>query len=258
MKKTLFPFCLLVAILAYQAALHAQDSASQIYNPMPEAEYLPDVHLNKKTHPEKIIFSQIKLSDDNPDLNSFAKNSPRVQKAQSIDKTAMEYSEYNRINSNYNMHDKNGIIVAHTYLKLDEYSSLQDMVVFDELDETTFFKFKSYGYNVGLVPEDIAKFSKLALSKPSAEHAFRQLGSNQVALAEFILKPIYADKKMPLMMNGEKLWLMFARIAEFRLWASGDEHKLLWYYRAPWHNLNDNNQLNELFEPEVLESSINQ
>lgn len=246
-----------IALFAlFTLVIYAPQTHAQAIEPMAEAEYLPNVQLNRKTHPEKIVFSQIKLSDDNPDIDSFARLSPRVRKAQSIDKSAMEYSEYNRINTNYNMHDKNQTIIVHTALALDEYSSLQDMVVFDELDETTFFKFKAYGYNVGIVPEDVIKFSKLALSKPSAERAFGALGSNPVALAEFVLKPVYADKKKPLMINGDEFWLMFARIAEFRLWAAGDEPQLLWYHRAPWHSINDNNQLNDLFTNDVLRSSI--
>ncbi len=216
-------------------------------NLLPESSILPDVKMMKRTHPEKIVFTQVKLAGDRADIDSFAKASPRVAKAQDIDKTAMALAEYNRIGNAYNMHDEKGMVVVHTQLRADEYSSLQDMIVFDEFDETSFFQFQYYGYNVGIVPEDIQKFSNLALSKTSAERFFRILNSDKDITAEFILIPSYSDTQQPLMMNEKMLWLMSARVGEFRLWSNEADPQLLWFHRAPWYSPKSDTDIGNLY-----------
>lgn len=212
-----------------------------------EAEILPAVNIQQRTHPEKIIFSQIKLSNAQPNIDAFAKASPKVANAQPIDKAATIFTEYNRINNAFGLHNEKDTITVQTTLKTDEYSSLQDLLVFDELDHTTFFKFSMYGYNVGIVPEDIKKFSKIELSKQNAEKFFQNINGPDV-VAEFILKPTYADKKEPFVMNEQSFWLMFARIAEFRLWSNNNPNaKLLWYYRSPWYKPTDENGIGNLY-----------
>lgn len=252
LKHKIFFLNFIALIFILGGSLHAQDDLRQevqknLSQLLPESPVLPDVKFNGKTHPEKIVFTQIKLSGDQADIDSFAKASPLVLKAQDIDKTAMALAEYNRIGNSFNMHDENAPIVAHTMLAADEYSSLQDMVIFDELDEASFFQFKMYDYVVGIVPENIKQFSKLALSKPSAERFFKMTGGENLVLAELILLPTYADNQTPIVINGETIWLMAARVGEFRLWSDSKDPELLWFYRAPWFQPKDKSDLGQLY-----------
>ena len=215
---------------------------------MPESSMLPDVKMMVKTHPQKIVFTQFKLANESPDFDAFAKQSPFVIQAQDIDKSAMILAEYNRISNNFNLFNEKQNIVVHTLLNADEYSSMQNLIAFDELDATTFFRFAMYGYHVGIVPEDIAEFSRLQISPARAERMFAALdGKNQV-MAEFILKPIYADRNQPFIKDDISYWLMFARIAEVRLWAGQKpDDPLVWYYRAPWYTPEANADLKQLY-----------
>ena len=122
------------------------------------------------------------------------------------------------------------------------------MIIFDEFDETSFFQFKAYGHHVGIVPENAQKYSKLQLSKIAAERFFRILnGSNEVT-AEFILIPTFSDNKQPIAINNNNIWLMFARVGEFRIWSRGDDNpKLLWFHRAPWYSPQDNTNIQDLY-----------
>jgi hypothetical protein len=219
---------------------------------MAEAVMLPDVKMKTRTHPEKIIFTHYKLSKSKPNIDAMARISPFVEKAQEIDKAAMVFSEYNRIGNSFNLHNEKKMLVVHTSLETDEYSSLQNLIVFNELDPKTFFQFKMYNDAIGIVPEDIQKFSRLALSKERAERMFTALKGSGSVTAEFILQPVYADRTEPFMMNDTSHWLMFARIAEFRLWSNNriDDAELLWFHRADWYSPRDTSNIGELFTQE--------
>ena len=223
--------------------------AAPVMQALPEAGILPDVRMFEKTHPQKIIFSQMKLAQMQPDLDELAKASPFVVQAQEIDKSAMIFSEYNRIANSYNLHDPYALLSVHSVIPVDQYSSLQDILVFDEFDETTFFKFNYYGHNVAIVPQGIESFQFLRLSKPSAERFFRELKGSGKAVAEFLLMPFYSDSSKPIEINGVNYWLMAARIAEFRLWSSNDPEKatLLWFYRSPNYSPVDKKDINNLY-----------
>ena len=217
-----------------------------------EPAILPDVKMHKNTHPEKILFTQLKLSKEQANVDGFSKVSPFVQQAQDIDKSAMTLSEYNRISNAFNMHDEKDQIVVKVNLQTDEYSSLQNLIVFDELDDKTFFKFKMYDENVGIFPENIKKYSKLQLSKRLAERMFQGLGGSSNVVAEFILKPVYADRKEPFVMEETNFWMMFSRVAEFRLWSDKDpeDAQLLWFNRSDWYSPEGNSNIGELFVKE--------
>jgi hypothetical protein len=187
--------------------MHSTIATANDIMPLPEASILPDVKIHTKTHPEKIIFAHIKLSGNQPDIDKFSKLSPKVEAAQDIDKSPMIISEYNRMANSFNLLDEKSEIVVHTSLKPDEYSSLQDIIVFDEFDEKTFFQYVMYDYAVGIVPEDIMKFSKLSLSKSSADRFFKLVNSESI-VAEFILKPTFADANNPVAINNKSFFLM--------------------------------------------------
>jgi hypothetical protein len=245
-----------VAFLAAINISYASDQQPQLtqgVKALPEAPILPDVRMFQRTHPEKIVFGQMKLAGTQPDIDSFAKASPFVINAQEIDKSAMIFSEYNRIGNSFNLHDPNAPIIVHTGVRIDEYSSLQNLIVLDEFDETSFFRFGYYGHNVGIVPQSIEAFRHLQLSKQSAERFFRVLGSDRNVMAEFIILPFYADAKEPLNIGGKDYMLMATRIAEFRLWTSDDpkEAQLLWFYRSPNYTPTDDEDINDLFRETV-------
>ena len=235
-----------IGALSYSVG--ASDLAQPKISALPESDTLPALKQFEKTHPEKIVFTHIKLGGGELDIENFARISPLVEKAQEIDKSAVLFSEYGRISNNFNMHDQKQAIIVHTKVRGDEYSSLQDLIVFNEFHDKTFFRFKMYGYNVGLVPEKVEKFSRLQLSKSRAESLFQAIQGSGDAIAEFMLIPTYSDVKKPLVIDDEDIWLMFARVAEFRLWNDSDDNKkLLWYYRAPWYSPDDNDNIGDLY-----------
>lgn len=267
MKTQLWPVCMrigknllltftFITATVLSAPIHAQDASPDQVPPlltdsytqnmkvMPEPEILPDVKKLRRTHPEKVLFTHYKLARVEPDFDHFAKISPLVQRAQEIDKSAMTISEYNRIRNAFNLHDEKGIIVVHTKLMLDEYSSLQDLIVFDELNDKTYFRVPFYGEEIAIVPKDIQDFSRIRMSKPRANSMFKILGGGKELQAEFVLKPIYADRKEPFIHNDESFWLMLAEVAEIRLWA-GEE--LAWYYRSDTYKPEDKSNLGNLY-----------
>lgn len=245
-------FFLALSLFAFIGDVHAQENLrdtvkNNLSQLIPESSILPDVRIQKKTHPERIIFTHIKLAGDQANIDTFAKLSPRVAMAQDIDKTAMALAEYNRIGNSFSMHDEKKEIVVHTLVEADEYSSLQNMIKFDEFDATTYFQFKMYDHLVGIVPENIERFSGLSLSPKSAERFFNILNKATTIKVEFILTPVYSDNTDPININGEDIWLMFTRIGEFRLWSNTKEPELLWYYRAPWYEKKDNSDIYDLY-----------
>jgi len=211
---------------------------------MPEPAMLPDVQKLRKIHPEKILFTHYKLSQKTPDFEHFAKTSPVVEKAQEIDKAAMTYSEYNRIYNAFHLHDEKEPFVIHTKLGVNQYSSLQDLIVFDELHEKTYFRIAFYGEDIAIVPKDIVNFSHIKISKPRANNMFKALSGSKALQAEFLLKPVYADRREPFVHDDKSYWLMLAELAEIRLWASDE---LVWFYRSESYQPEDKSNLKDLY-----------
>lgn len=247
-----------ILVLSGQSALSQDSSASdgiamavpEVSEPkqaVPEAEILPDVRGLKKTHPEKVVFTHYKLAKSEPDFDHFAKISPLVEQAQEIDKSAMIIAEYNRIRNAFSLHDEKAPFVIHTTLLVDEYSSLQNLIAFDELNEKTYFHVPFYGEKIAIVPKNIADFGRIKMSKQRANAMFEALGTSKELNAEFILKPVFADRKEPFVHNEESFWLMLADIAEIRLWAGTE---LAWYYRADWYKPEDKQNLGNLYTEE--------
>lgn len=204
--------------------------------PMPESGLPAEIKMKPVTHPEKIVFSQMKLGKTTPDFDEMARNSPIYLKAAEMDKAAVMLSEYNRLSNSFNVHNPEQDIVVHAKLRVDQYSSLQNLLVFDELDEKTFFRFQMYGMNIGIVPENIKQFQNIQISPSRANDMFNELRGNPEINAEFILRPTFADGKQPFNYNGNDFWLMFARIGEVRLWTSKSPNAhFIWYYKAPWY-----------------------
>jgi len=215
---------------------------------LPEAEIFPAVKLQRKTHPEKIIFTHVKKGGLELDVDNFAKASPNYLKAKDIDKSAILFSEYTRLANNFGLHDQNSPIIVHTRVELDEYSSLQDLIKFDEFDEKTFFAYSIYNYAVGVIPENVKQFSALELSKKRADALFKSAGTDGRITAEFMLIPTLADTKNSMTINGQETWLLATRIAEFRLWGRNEGTDiLLWFHRAPWYSPEDKGNINDLF-----------
>lgn len=223
---------------------------------MPESAILPDVKTLEETHPERIVFTHYKLARTEPDFDAFAKTSPLVTAAQDIDKSAMIIAEYNRIRNIYSLHDEKAPIVIHTHLQVDEYSSLQDLIVFDELNGKTYFQIPFYDEKIAIVPKDIARFNRIKISKARADEMFKALSGSTSLAAEFILKPLYADRKEPFIHNDQEYWLMLADIAEVRLWApdsqddADEDDTLVWYHRADWYKPEDKQNLGGLYSTE--------
>lgn len=217
-------------------------------NPYPEADVLPDLQVHKKTNPETVIFTQYKLAEAAPDIDNFARLSPRVQMAQDIDKSAMTISEYNRMNNKYNLLNPKEPIVVHTSLRVDEYSSLQNIMVFDELNEKTYFNFPVYNENIAIIPDEVERFNTVKISKDRADSMFENVAVNGNLMAEFVLLPSYADRREPFVIEDTGYWLMLADIAEIRLWAdTGSRPKLVWYYRDAEYKPKDKDKLDTLY-----------
>ena len=254
--KTTMPYNFFYSFLIFlflSFPVASQDAVPKHVQPdlMPEPSILPDVKIETKTHPEKVVFTQIKLANGTLDADAFAKASPHVQEAQPIDKLAVTLNEYNRISNAYSLHDQKADIVVHSAISVDQYSSLQDFIVFDEFEDSTFFNFNMYDYHVAIVPEDIQRLSRIALSKSRAEKFFEGTQTTKNILAEFILTPVYSDVKTPLQYKEKDLWLMYAKIGEVRFWSGNSD--LLWYYRAPWHKTKTNENIDDLYSEPVTQ-----
>jgi hypothetical protein len=219
--------------------------------PVRGEQVLADLKLNPRSNPERILLAHYKLAKEEPDIGELAKLSPRVVNAQDIDKSAMAIAEYNRMNNRFNLMDAKDPLIIHTKLDLDEYSSLQNLLVFDELNDKTFFRYPVYGENIAIVPKDIAKFSRLFISKEQADNLFKHAAINGSVMAEFILNPEFADRREPFNYEDIDYWLMLASIVEIRLWAkTGGEDILVWHYRDPNYRPEDKKGLGGLYSKE--------
>lgn len=250
-------FTLLVGLgLAFTTVTHAQtppsaDTLPPVLNEnfVEGQDILPDLRIRRKTHPENVLLSQYKLANTTPNIDDLIKQSPLIKKAEEIDKAAVALTEFNRISNSFNLRDPQQEIVVHTFLNLDQYSSMQNAIVFDELNDKTFFRFNMYGEHIGIVPDNIDYFSRIRVSPSRAEAIFQEMGSNKYVMAEFVLIPEYADRKEPLEIDGTPYWLMSAKIGELRLWSGSSPAtaELLWFYQAPWYRPRNVSELDELY-----------
>lgn len=197
------------------------------------------------SHPERVLLAFHKIAGQEPDFLKWAKLSPFLQKASANDQDAIVSREDNRLRQAWSTFDANQPLVVHTRIQFDDYSTLQEILNLSEFTPKTFFSYSLYNENIAIVPNGIAKFGKIHISKTQMEDMLKKAGGGAVT-AEILIKPVVADSKTPYMQDSIPYWLLLAEIAEIRFWNDRQEApELLWMQRADWYKpKTDSNLLN--------------
>jgi len=200
------------------------------------------------SHPETVLIDYQKMIGLEPDYAGWAAASPYLDSAKSIDVEAIKTREENRLRRAYaEANPKDDILVVHANLPLDQYSTIQGVLVLDAFSPTTFFRYSLYGKSVALVPKDISNFHKIEISQEKMNDILGKVENNRVE-AEILLRPIAADGKAPIMQDGQEYWLLMGDICEIRFWGKrNDTTQLVWFYRAPSYTPAQDKKLLDLY-----------
>ncbi|MCB1538698.1 MAG: hypothetical protein H6865_03045 [Rhodospirillales bacterium] len=234
-------FLILAFALVLCPALVAwADSAPADKSPAPPLLMLAQM---QPTHPEHILMIFDKIAGIEPDFAALAGKSPFLNKAKEVDRDSIINRENNRLRQTWADLDSSQPIVVHTSVNLANYSTINEQLTLPEFNPKTFFSFAIYGENIAIVPKDIARFSKIPLTRQQMDEILKKTTST-AATAELILKPAVADAKTPFVHDGKSYWLMLAEIGEIRLWAGKEgDAQLLWMHRADWYKPKEDTSL---------------
>ena len=187
------------------------------------------------SHPERVILAWYKIAGKQPEFEKWAALSPFLDNAKDSDIAPIISRETNRLLRAYAEFDVSAPLVVHTNLKLDDYSTINNAISFDEFSVKTFFAYSLYGENIAIVPRDIKNFSTIPLAKDKMDALLAKAGSSSI-VAELKLKPVLADAKAPFAHEGRDYSLLLADIAELSLWTNNPANpQLLWTWRADWY-----------------------
>ncbi len=220
-------------------------------NPKAKEELVELMTPQAPSHPEKILIDYQKMADVEPDYVHLASISPFLRNTKPMDADAIKMREENRLRRVYAEADpKNDIIVVHTELPLNQYSTISETLLLPQFSSTTFFRFAAYDKNIALVPKDIDKFAKLEISKQKMNEIIGVTNGGAVR-AELFLRPIAADGREPLREGNVDYWLLMGEVAEIRFWSQTANPQVVWFYRAPWYKPQQDKKLLDLFAVDV-------
>jgi len=188
---------------------------------------------NQPTHPERILMAFYKVAGLQPDFLKWAEKSPFLKDAKAIDTNTITSRENNRMSQAFTELDATEPLVVEIKIRLDNYSTLQEVLKLSEFTPKTFFSYSLYDESVAIVPKDIANFGTIKISKVEMDEILEKSRGAEVT-AELLLKPVVGDAKTPFVQGKQSYWLLLAEIGEIRFWSSGAEPKLLWMHRADW------------------------
>jgi|GEM_PF-2789442 len=224
-------------IVFFAAFLMAAPALAQDENPVkaPSAASPGFLQQSTASHPERIILAWYKGAGKKPEFEKWAALSPFLDNAKDSDIAPIISRETNRLLRAYAEFDDTAPLVVHTALKLDDYSTINNQLNFDEFSPKTFFAYSLYGENIAVVPRDIKNFSTIPLTKEKMDVLLAKARGSNIT-GELLLKPALADASAPFQHNGRDYMLLLTDIAEINFWTDRpDSPELLWTWRADWY-----------------------
>ncbi len=105
---------------------------------------------------------------------------------------------------------------------------------------------------VAMVPKDIGAFLNLSLNTPDFYQFMKKLGvrpnfGHSAAIAEMMLRPVSANSKEPVEIDGTVYWPMLADIENITLWTSNRDH-IIWSYDAAGYETKDQKDMRDLYD----------
>ena len=243
---------LMLLVFSVSPAVAEEEKAIDTSNAFSDHQELLAVSKRQAIYSEEVGFLFHKMTEKEPDFKAWAMASPRVQQAQIIDRNSVFIREYNRMKKHYAKFNHKDIVSVQIKGDLGDYSSIQSLLVLDQLNERTYFSYDVYGTNYALIPNGIERFHLMRLTPDEYRGMLELGGKDPDVRIEVLLKPVRADAEFPMSLNDKNHWLMLADIAEIRIWARdygfGPTNGLLWFYRADWYTPEDDDGLMDLFE----------
>jgi hypothetical protein len=221
----------------------------------------------KYSDTERVGYAFSKLTGVPPDYEAWIRNLDIYKKSSPMDRREMETVFMQRLNegfANYTVEDDNITIVADVKVSWNkkelenENPSPEDLItykiafgIFAGSDkEAPYFPYQVGKFWVAVIPKNITAFLNLALATPEAADFMKKLNARpaqafQPAVFEMSLRPIAADAKEPMQIDGQVYWLMLADITNVTIW-NVNRDKMIWSYDSPGYESRGHKQMLDL------------
>lgn len=157
-----------------------------------------------------------KMTNQEPQFKKWAETSKAYHQAPEYDKEAILKQEEIRLREIFYNVFTDELINVQIQINMRNYSEIQEKLFFGEISADTFFAYGAFGENFALIAPGIEQYSSMSLSKEATESIEKQSGG--VAVAEFTLKPVRAEKSAPIPIDESDYWSILCEVAAFRLW----------------------------------------
>lgn len=202
---------------------------------------------NSISDSEKAVFAYLKMTEQEPNLEAWVKNSPTYLDGRKSEKKKILEEEKIRLDWGFGTYDvKNDFITIKSKIRLttgvkdDGKRFLYTRFVDERHNETPYFPFQYGKDSIAFVIENLESYQVITL-KPEEIPKIKQYFYDSApyeAEIEMRIRPISADSEKKLFVDYKDQWLMLGDIAYLKI-NYYDEYKLedviVWDYNAPWY-----------------------
>lgn len=213
---------------------------------------------------ERVAFAFYKLGGKTPDFKVWAENKPEYLDLRVSDREAWLRNQILDLKQRFARFDPETDLIAVRIVSdiavqeiaTDEYADdgpgRRFEIKVNAGDQTMlYFPYQINEQYIAVIPDHL----DTVLTREVDEKLFRKIqtgigydrqSKSATAVLNFLLRPISADMKQPMLLDGKNQWLMMAEIATFSA-TTYEEGEVIWDYRAPWYYTQTEKDLGGLY-----------
>lgn len=208
----------------------------------------------KTTDPmsERVAFAFYKLGGVMPDFKAWVESRPEFEDVRISDREVYTRNEILSLKQRFASYNLDNELISVKIIADLGVEEIQTYGSFDPSEPRRFrlsanpgggsvlyFPYEMNGQYIAVIANNLEKVLTKDVDESTFEGIQREIEYDARAktgrvLLNFLLRPVSADMKQPMFLDGRNQWLMMAEMATFSV-ATPLEGSVIWDYRAPWY-----------------------
>lgn len=180
-----------------------------------------------ETSPGQIAMIYHRLTGQAPDFAAWAAASDSYLKAGRLDKLTVQQQKAAELQNIFDLISLQDPIVIRVPVKLSAYSHSNYGYFIENFREDTFFSFGFMGQNYAVIPQNLVDRQWIPVSGEAAMKIEKALGAARQLTVYLRVLPKFADKSVPMKLDGIDHWLLMGEPESLSLYSYGGDY-LLW------------------------------
>ena len=233
--RTLCTFYKALAIGIMLIACIAPARAQKAYEPSPAYEFALTYH---------------KLAGTRPDFQAIAKKSPDYKNAGEREEAKLLKQISQRLRTEFQeMETEKQLLTLRTKLHMEvKRPTDSDKAILNLKlpgNKPLYFPMQPGKRKIAIIMRDFTRFREIALEHFKANYIDSLASSSEDIIMYLQLKPVDADAKQPIKLDGIEQWPLLTRIGRFGLYTRDKE--TIWEYKASWLTTEAGDNIRKLY-----------